>query len=86
LPIDFLTASHPSFPAQVLVDEDESVPGTSIAIQTLGDFLGFNPHTHVLISDGCSYGEGRFKVAPNFHLKDLEALFQHSTHNMLIFA
>jgi len=46
-------------------------------IQTFGDFLGFNPHTHVLISDGCFYGEGHFKVAPKFYLKDLEALFQH---------
>jgi hypothetical protein len=34
---------------QVLVDEDQSVPGASIAIQTFGDFLGFNPHTNVLI-------------------------------------
>ena len=57
---------------QMLV-EDESVPGASIAIQTFGDFLGFNPHTHVLISDGCFYGEGTFKVAPKFHLKDLES-------------
>ncbi len=35
--------------------------GAVIAIQTLGDFLGFNPHLHVLCSDGCFYGEdGRF--------------------------
>ncbi len=69
---------------QVLVDEEESVPGAAIAIQTFGDFLGFNPHTHVLISDGCFYREGKFKVAPKFHLKDLETLFQHKVLKMLL--
>jgi len=69
---------------QGLVDEDGSVPGAAIAIQTFGDFLGFNPHTHILISDGCFYGKGTFKVAPKFHLKDLEALFQHKVLKMLL--
>jgi len=48
---------------QMLVNEEDAVPGAAIAIQTFGDFLGFNPHTHILISDGCFYGEGKFKVA-----------------------
>jgi len=69
---------------QVLVDEDKSVPRATIAIQTFGDFFGFNPHTHILISDGCFYGEGKFKVAPEFHLKDLEAIFQHKVLKMLL--
>ena len=68
----------------MLVDEDKSVPGAAIAIQTFGDFLGFNPHTHVLISDGCFYGEGKFKLAPKFHLNNLEALFQHKVLKMLL--
>jgi len=33
--------------------KEDAVPGAAIAIQTFGDFLGFNPHTHILISDGC---------------------------------
>jgi len=33
-------------------------PGAIIAIQTFGDFLGFNPHCHVLITDGCFYKSG----------------------------
>ena len=33
-----------------------------IAIQNFGDFLGFSPHTHVLISDGCFYNDGKFKL------------------------
>jgi hypothetical protein len=32
-------------------------PGAVIAIQTFGDFLGFNPHCHILVTDGCFYGD-----------------------------
>jgi hypothetical protein len=45
------------------VPENGAVPGAVIAIQTFGDFLGFNPHLHVLCSDGCFYGEGMFRPA-----------------------
>lgn len=37
----------------------------------------FNPHLHVLITDGCFYGDGMFKVAPRFHTKTLEKIFRH---------
>ena len=40
------------------VSEEEAVPGAVIAIQSFGDFLGFNSHLHVLVSDGCFYGQG----------------------------
>jgi Putative transposase. len=40
-------------------------PGVVIAIQTFGDFLGFNPHGHILVTDGCFYGKkGMFRLAP----------------------
>ena len=42
----------------------KAVPGAVIAIQTFGDFLGFNPHGHVLVTDGCFPERGLFKVAP----------------------
>jgi hypothetical protein len=29
------------------------MPGAVSAIQTFGDLLGFNPHCHVLCTDGC---------------------------------
>ena len=48
-----------------------------MAIQTFGDFLGFNPHCHVLLTDGCFYGKGIFRVAPPLDLKKLEAIFRH---------
>jgi len=68
----------------VLVDQDESVPGAAIAIQTFGDFLGFNPHCHVLITDGCFYGNGTFRVAPLFEAKHLEHIFQHKLLRVLL--
>jgi hypothetical protein len=48
------------------------------------DFLGFNPHTHILISDGCFYGEGKFKVAPALQAGDLEAVFRGKVFKMLL--
>ena len=50
-------------------DTESAIHGAVVAIQTFGDFLGFNPHCHVLVTDGCFYGTGSFKVAPTFELK-----------------
>jgi hypothetical protein len=46
--------------------EQGAVPGAVLAMQSFGDFLGFNPHLHILCSDGCFYGQGMFRVAPRF--------------------
>jgi hypothetical protein len=35
------------------VPEKNPIPGAVIAIQTFDDFLGFNPHYHVLVTEGC---------------------------------
>jgi len=37
-----------------------------------------------LCSDGCFYGRGGFRLAPKFHLRDLEALFRHKVLRMLL--
>jgi hypothetical protein len=29
------------------------LPGRAATIRTFGDLLGFNPHCHILITDGC---------------------------------
>ena len=68
----------------VPVEDPAPGGGAVIAIQSFGDFLGFNPHLYVLISDGCFYGNGMFKVAPSFDTKDLEKIFRHKVFNMLI--
>jgi len=59
------------------VPESAGLPGAVIAVQTFGDFPErFHPHCHVLCSDGCFYGRGGFRLAPKFHLRDLESLFR----------
>ncbi|MEN6318919.1 MAG: transposase [Syntrophaceae bacterium] len=70
---------------QTEVSERNPIPGAIIAIQTFGDFLGFNPHCHILVSDGCFYGSrGMFRVAPPLELKKLETIFQHKVFRMLL--
>jgi hypothetical protein len=41
------------------VPENEPIPGTVIAMQTFGNFLGFNPHRHILVTDGCICGKAK---------------------------
>ena len=48
---------------QEAMPEEGSVPGAVVAIQSFGDFLGFNPHLHILGTDGCFYGKGMFRPA-----------------------
>ncbi|MBP8980228.1 MAG: transposase [Syntrophobacterales bacterium] len=61
------------------------MPGAVIAVQTFGNFLGFNPHCHILVTDGCFYGgRGMFRVAPLLELKKLEAIFRHKALRMLL--
>jgi hypothetical protein len=56
-----------------------------IAVQTFGNFLGFKPHCHILVTDGCFYGaNGMFRVAPPLELKKLEAIFRHKVLRMLL--
>lgn len=62
----------------------QAVPGAAIALQTFGGFLRFNPHCHILCTDGCFYRRGMLRVAPAFRLKDLEMLFRHEVFKMLL--
>lgn len=69
---------------QELVPEKDPMLGAVIAIQTFGDLLGFNPHLHVLCTDGCFYRKAIFRVAPRFRPKDLEEIFRHKVFKMLL--
>jgi len=70
---------------QDAVPEDDPIPGAVIAMQTFGDLIGHNPHSHILVTDGCFYGDGgMFRVAPPLELKKLEAIFQHKVFKMLL--
>ena len=39
-------------------------PAAVNAIQTFGDFLGYNPHCHMLVADGGFHENSAFTVAP----------------------
>ncbi len=51
-------------------------PGAIIAVQTFGDFLNFNPHLHIIATDGCFYNNGAFMAVPFPDAKILENLFR----------
>ena len=36
------------------------MPGAVISVQTFGDFLNFNPHLHIISTDGCFFNDGSF--------------------------
>ena len=65
------------------VPREEAVPGASIAIQTYGDFLNYNPHLHAIVTDGCFLPDGSFVGVPGFHAEDLEEAFQYEVLKML---
>jgi hypothetical protein len=62
----------------------KAVPGGVIAIQSFGDFLGFNPHLHILISDGCFHENGMFSISPYIDTDVLEQIFCHMVLKMLL--
>ena len=62
----------------------KAVPGAVFAIQTFGDFLGFHPHLHILVSDGCFHENGMFTVLPDIDTKALERIFRHRILKMLL--
>jgi len=66
-----------------VVSDETGVPGASIAVQTYGDFLNFNPHLHAITTDGCFLNDGSFKAAPGFILGDMEEIFQYEVLKML---
>ena len=54
-------------------------------MQTFGDLIGHNPRCHILVTDGCFYGnKGMFRVASPLELKKLEAIFRHKVFRMLL--
>lgn len=70
--------------SQEAIPEEDAVPGAAVAIQSFGDFLGFNPHCHILSTDGCFYRNGMFRVAPRFEKKHLEEIFRQNVFKILL--
>lgn len=66
---------------------EDAVPGAVIAVQSFGDFLGFNSHLHVLGTDPPEadfYGNGSFKTCPTPNPKGLEgpSVFFSRAHDL----
>ncbi|MBN2033199.1 MAG: hypothetical protein JW836_07975 [Deltaproteobacteria bacterium] len=75
---------------QIIIPAEGAVPGAVIAVQTFGDFPGFNPHCRVLCTGGF-YEKGlyayiarasMFRVAPRFEKKALEKVFRYRVLNL----
>jgi hypothetical protein len=62
----------------------ESASGCVCSIQTFGDFLAFNPHCHIIISDGVFEANGGFSVNLFYDTHTLEQLFQHKVLKLLL--
>jgi len=65
---------------------NNSMPGCACPIQTFGDFLVFNPHCHIIISDGTFDEQGNFQITPYYDTHALEQLFRHKLLKMLLLA
>ena len=66
------------------VSKEKITPAAISSIQTFGDFLGFNPHLHILCADGCFKDNGTFYVAGiDLNAESLEPLFRHKILSML---
>jgi hypothetical protein len=62
---------------------DDAKAGTAVAVQSFGDFQNFNPHLHVLATDGCFYNDSAFMVCPTPDTDELEKLFRYEVFKML---
>ena len=66
------------------VNKDDAIPAADASIQTFDNFLGFNPHLHILTSDGCFGDSDMFYVSPvNIDAYKLEPLFRHKLLSVL---
>jgi hypothetical protein len=45
--------------------------GAAVAVRTFGDFRQFNPHLHIIATDGCFADTGTFMAAPGAKAQDL---------------
>ncbi len=60
------------------------MPGAVIAILSFGDLLGYHPHLHVLICDGCFHESGMLTVASAIDTHALTQLFRHKALTLLL--
>ena len=62
---------------QSVTSFDESVPGAAIAVHTFGDFQQYNPHLHIIATEGCFSGRDTFNKKRAAAAKELEDIFRY---------
>ena len=68
---------------EVIIDEFYLANYIPVAVQSFGDFQNFNPHLHVIATNGCFRENDAFKVCPPPRTADLEELFRYEVFKML---
>ena len=68
---------------QKSVTVENPTPGAVFALQTFGESLNFNPHFHIIVTDGCFYDKDKFMVGKSPNPKDLELIFRTEVLKML---
>ncbi len=58
-------------------------PGLILFVQTFGDLVNYNPHIHVLATDGAFDADGSFKMLPPIPRKLLEVSFRKAVLDLL---
>ena len=66
------------------VNKDKTMPAAAASIKPFGDFLGFNPHLHILACNGCFGESGMFYASHiDINAEELEPLFRRKVLSML---
>jgi hypothetical protein len=65
------------------VSLNDPEPGAVIAVQTFRDFLNFNPHLHIIATDGCFARNGEFMLGTAPDASSLIDLFRLEVFRML---
>jgi len=63
---------------------EDATPGIVCAVQTFGDFLNFNPHLHIIATDGCFNENNDFMVGLSPKAEDLIPAFKQAIFKLLL--
>ncbi len=66
------------------VTERELMTGVVAVVQTFGDRINFQPHIHVLMSEGGTALDGAFHHISNFNDDLIQQLFTHEVSSLLL--
>ena len=67
----------------VIFPVGEYIPGVILPIQTAGNLMVWNPHTHCLVSDGFFDKQGKFHTTPQIDSNQSMIIFREKVFKML---